>query len=282
MGPTLARRVPPDPTTGRSLLSRRKFFSHVVPHHVIGIDSPIELCPYVLDIVVPGLYTAGDRTPVRPAAHHDALSRTLLAELSGTGSSDARPSWALIGAGSLGSKLALHLARAGDGARASHRQVSNDPTQRRPPRDQSRRRATCHALWTNAKAIVLCDSLRGLNHNATPRVVDARAMLASGNRGRQPFPKQSWALVNATASLAVREAFASTERVTARVIETSLFGRGKVGVIRRSKVRIVIPIPMIWPRNVTHSWHRTPPCRNSFSVRMMECVRKPWGKGVVH
>ena len=73
--------------------------------------------------------------------------------------------------------------------------------------------------------------LRGLKHSATPVVVDARAVLTSKNRTRQPFPKGTWALVNATASLAVREALASTEQVTTRVVETSLFSQGKVGVV---------------------------------------------------
>ena len=205
------------------LLARR-------PYHIIGTDSPIELCPYVLDIVFPGLYTTGDQTPVRPAAHHHALSRTLLAELSGTDSSTARPPWTLIGAGSLGSKLALHLTRAGDGPALVIDKSAMTP-------HNAARHATIpatddmHFLWTNAKATVLCDSLRGLNHSATPLVVDARAMLTSENRARQPFPKQSWALVNATASLAVREALASTEQVAARVIETSLFSQGRVGLI---------------------------------------------------
>ena len=110
------------------LLARR-------PCNVIGTQSPIELCPYVLDIVSPDLYTNGDKTPVRPAGHHHVLSRSLLAQLSGIDSSREHPRWTLIGAGSLGSKLALHLARAGKGPAVIVDKVGNDTAQRRSPRD---------------------------------------------------------------------------------------------------------------------------------------------------
>ena len=205
------------------LLARR-------PYNVIGTQSPIELCPYVLDIVSPDLYTNGDKTPVRPAGHRHALSRSLLAQLSGIDPSRERLRWTLIGAGSLGSKLALHLARAGNGPA-----VVVDKSAMTP--HNAARHAIIpttgdmHILWMAAKATLLCDSLRGLDHIANPVPSDATSILTSPSSTRGICPKGSWAIVNATASLAVREALASSREVPTRVIETSLFSSGQVGVI---------------------------------------------------
>ena len=58
------------------LLARR-------PIRLIGSESPIELCPYVVDIVAPGLFADGAATQVRPAAHRAAITRGLLARMAG-------------------------------------------------------------------------------------------------------------------------------------------------------------------------------------------------------
>ena len=53
------------------------------PFKVIGSQSPIELCPYVVDIHTPDLFLEGGKTSVRPVAHSHTVSRSLLAQLSG-------------------------------------------------------------------------------------------------------------------------------------------------------------------------------------------------------
>ncbi len=200
------------------------------PCNVIGSRSPIELCTYVLDIVSPDLYTDGNATAVRPAGHHHTVSRSLLVQMSGGDTTRQRPRWTLVGAGSLGSKLALHLARAGNGP-----EVVVDRSTMTP------HNAARHALipmtgdmqilWSNAKATVLCDSLRGLDQTATPIIADASNILMSNTSTGCAWSKRSWAVVNATASSAVREAFAFTNHMPTRVIETTLFARGRVGMI---------------------------------------------------
>jgi hypothetical protein len=45
------------------------------PFHLIGTDSAIELCPYIIEMGAPKLFPAGEATPVRPAAHRDAMRR---------------------------------------------------------------------------------------------------------------------------------------------------------------------------------------------------------------
>lgn len=206
------------------LLARR-------PVHIIGSQSRIELCPYVVEVRRPDLFAEGAETPVRTAAHHHAITRPLLVQMSGGEPTSEPPSWTLVGAGSLGSKLALHLARAGIGP-----DTIVDKSYMTP------HNAARHALipiadamqirWVDAKARILSDSLRGLDQKTTPFVEDVVAVLRSPKAGaRRLWSKHSWTVVNSTASLVVRETLASTDLMPIRVIETSLFAGGHVGII---------------------------------------------------
>ena len=205
------------------LLARR-------PFKVIGSASPIEVCPYVIDVRAPRLFTYGGAKATRAAAHRHIISRPLLAQLAGNASTTERPRWTLVGAGSLGSKLALHLARAGNGP-----DVIIDKSRMRP--HNAARHALVPAtgdmqiLWTDAKARTLSQALRGLNQTTTPIVADAARMAVHRSDAQDAWSNKSWAVVNATASLAVREALGASELMPARVIEASLFSRGRVGVI---------------------------------------------------
>ena len=200
------------------------------PYHLIGSESTAELCPYVMDIWTPQLLSEGGTTMVRPAAHRQAISRTHFAQMSGWPVTTSSLQWTLIGAGSLGSKIALHLARTGRG-----------PTVVVDKSVMSPHNAARHALvpapdhlqvlWTRPKAQLLSDALRGLNHDSTSITHDMIDMLASQDTARSALPKQSWAIVNTTASLVMREALAGCEWMRSRVIDTSLFSRGRVGVL---------------------------------------------------
>ena len=205
------------------LLARR-------PFHLIGSTSPIELCPYIVEIRLPGLFGDDGSTVVRTAAHHHTISRPLLVRMAGRTSTIDRPRWTLVGAGSLGSKIALHLARAGNGP-----DVVVDRSKMRP------HNAARHALvplsgdmqrfWMDAKARNLSHALRGLDQDATALKMDA-VPVAMGRWGVQgAWSRKSWAVVNATASLALREAFGASEWIAPRVIEASLFAGGRLGVV---------------------------------------------------
>ena len=199
------------------LLARR-------PFHLIGSQSPIELCPYVIDVAAPDHFAAGDAMPVRPAAHLDPVSRPLLAQMSGGDSTDnsRRVHWTLIGAGSLGSKVALHLARAGHGP-----EVVVDNAVMSP------HNAARHALMpgTGAKARLLCDALRELDQSARPIVADAGTSSIFRPKDRGIWSNDSWVTVNTTASLSVHEALSAARAMKTRAIEVSLFGGGRVGLI---------------------------------------------------
>ena len=205
------------------LLARR-------PFEVIGSASPIELCPYVVEVGSPRLFADGGATAVRAAAHRHSISRELLARMAGFEPMAERPSWTLVGSGSLGSKIALHLARTGNGPSAV---VDRS---RMAPHNAAR-----HALvpatgemqmaWTDAKARLLSEALSGLNQPATPIAKDVVRMLMSGKDARSAWSRKSWVVLNATASPMVREAFGANDGMPARVVETSLFAGGTVGAI---------------------------------------------------
>ena len=204
------------------LLARR-------PLKVIGTQSSIELCPYIADFRARDLTTNYETITVRPAAQLHAISRTLLARLSGDTTESQHPEWTLIGAGSLGSKIALHLARAGNGPA----KVIDKGSMR--PHNVARHSlvpSTSHLAvpWLNFKATALCDALYELKQEATPVLRDAVDLLTY-KQGVKHWPKGSWATVNTTASSVVREALTATNLVSTRIIETSLFAGGQVGIV---------------------------------------------------
>lgn len=203
------------------LLARR-------PFKVIGTDSPLELCPYVADVSVPALFEHGSRSAIRPAGHRDRIEQNLLRKLAGYG--DGEPvQWTLLGCGSLGSKIAMHLARAGAA-----------PSVVVDKRPMSPHNAARHALvppqraqflWTDNKASLLSEAIQGLG--ATPIAIAEDVVDLVGRRGAgAAWSSETWVIVNATASLNVREALsAAHERLSSRVIECSLFARGQIGLM---------------------------------------------------
>ena len=205
------------------LLARR-------PFEVVGSASPIELCPYVVEVGAPRLLADGGATAVRPAAHRHSISGELLARMAGFEPTAERPLWTLVGAGSLGSKIALHLARTGNGP------STVVDRSRMAPHNAAR-----HALvpatgemqmaWTDAKARLLSEALSGLNQTATPIATDVVRMLMPEKDARSAWSRKSWVVLNATASPMVREAFGASDGMPARVVETSLFAGGTVGAI---------------------------------------------------
>ena len=202
------------------------------PFHLIGSDSPLEFCPYLPEIQLPlGPVRGSSTVVVRPMWHLHAVSRGLLARLSGRQLAPVASPWALIGCGSLGSKIALHLARAGDAPQVliDHDLLSPHNAARHAllpltPSEQ--------AFWLGYKAEALAEAINHLGQSATGHILDARTLLRDARQLKQVLPKRAWTLVNATASLAVREALSvlpGTARP--RVIETALFALGKIGML---------------------------------------------------
>lgn len=200
------------------------------PFHLVGSDSAIELLPYVLDVRATkgrtSLFSLGDDEPVSPAQHIQTLTSALLRGVSGV---PARPALAMLGCGSVGSKLAMHAARSGQTVAA----LSDHSIMR--PHNLAR-----HALggkaagWAKAKK--LAEELKAFGQTPKVYLDDLLVGLDDAKARDAIIPRQATAIVNSTASLTVREALieAVADRRRASTFEVGLFGRGRVGYLLAS------------------------------------------------
>ncbi|MCX9147079.1 Mov34/MPN/PAD-1 family protein [Erythrobacter sp. WG] len=191
------------------------------PVRLIGALSDIELLPYVFEIRAnekrTSLFVEGECEPVGPAMHFQSLTQSLLRTLSGT---LERPSIALLGCGSVGSKLASHAARAGQTVAALSDQASLRP------HNMARHALGPDHVATN-KAEALAHELAGFG--LSPAVYRGDLVTGLGSERDRIIPKGTGAAVNSTASLAVREALVASAdaRLKTRLVEAALFGRGR-------------------------------------------------------
>ena len=202
------------------------------PFHLIGIESNIELSPYMFEVTPARQLRIPESTAVRPAAHNDVITVSLLQRMSGDDEPSDRLQWTLLGAGSIGSKLALHLTRAG---RAPTRLIDSRAMR---PHNAARHalipsRNHRELLWARNKVGLLEDAIAALDQTATSFPEDAVSILQSKHRCRRAWPTDTWAVVNATGSIRVREALsgAPIDKLWSRVIELALFSAGAVGWI---------------------------------------------------
>lgn len=197
------------------------------PWPLMHEDSDIELVPYVLELTPESRLEDAATTPVWPVAMLDRISRKLLARVSGITPSKAGP-FSLIGCGSIGSKLALHLARSG----VAPRHVMDKNAMR--PHNAAR-----HALvpenpvveyGAEPKAKALAQCIEKFNQNCKPFVDDAISLTSDSELLKKFCPKDTFAVVNSSASLSVR-AVVSKAPMSARVVETILYSSGDVAVM---------------------------------------------------
>ncbi|WP_281349801.1 ThiF family adenylyltransferase [Marichromatium bheemlicum] len=200
------------------------------PFPLIGTESPIELIPYVVSTPISDFCANGDAVPVEPASHVHTLSRNLLRRLSGVEDMKTPKPWTLLGAGSLGSNVAISLGRMGDGPSVT---VDNDYF--------SPHNAARHALLPdNAsgmgllgnKAFALQQALLCLAQNTEALSAHVLDVLADPKLLKKAVPRNAWAVVNATASLAVRDALMeAAPKLHAPVIEAAIWGRGAAATL---------------------------------------------------
>lgn len=202
------------------------------PYPVIGSDSPIELCPYVIDVAPPTFLALGDRTSVFPIGHRHAITVPLLRQLSGYNGNDGSLNWVQVGCGSLGSKIALHLARAGrsPGTVIDRGYLSPHNAARHALAPDA---GAMHLHWIEGKARALADAIEGLGQKPIAVARDVIPVSRHADLAKKWLPRKSWAIVNATASLAVREALGSVPPgiEIPRVLEASLFAGGQIGLL---------------------------------------------------
>jgi hypothetical protein len=200
------------------------------PFHLIGESSNIELVPYWLEIKFPQMLPDGEGTPVFPLGLQQAISENLLRSFSDEPEPLEAKSIALVGCGSLGSKIAIHLARSGH---APGRVIDKGYL--------SPHNAARHALlpemgimeldWVRPKANAVASAISSLDQQTKDVHADVSQAGHDRELRRKLFPRKVKIIINATASITVREALAQipTQEMSARVIETSLFSQGGVG-----------------------------------------------------
>lgn len=197
------------------------------PCHLIGSPSDIELLPYIIELRPSPerttLFAAGAEEPVGPATQLDVPNPTLLRSVSGA---PEIGSVAMLGCGSVGSKMAMHLARSG-----VQIPVVSDRSGLQP--HNMARHALARSALAASKASELAGELTHLGQSPQVHKGDLVADLATREGRRLVLPKQAAFAVNTTASLGVREALSSlaAKDVKIRLAEAALFGRGHGGFL---------------------------------------------------
>ena len=207
------------------LLARR-------PYPVIGGRSPIELCPYVLELGGDDDLSSRSFKVVRPAMHREGISENLMREASGDKRVGPRAPWSLIGCGSLGSKLAIHMARAGCA-----------PTSLIDRANMSPHNYARHAIYPTggsskyglmgAKVSLLKDALAGLGRTPKDHDLDVVSYMTAQQSLGPLIDKDCFAVVNTTGSPTVRETLGATaySGTRPRVVEACLLGYGEAGLM---------------------------------------------------
>lgn len=197
------------------------------PCHLIGIPSDIELLPYLVELrAVKGrasLMAAGDKEPIAPASQRDTTNPVLLRHVSGA---PAIAPVAMIGCGSVGSKMAMHLARAGVEIPVLCDQGIINP-------HNMARHALARPPFSLPKASELAKEIKHLGQSPAVFEDDLVTSLKVRESRKIILPKQAGYAINSTASLAVRETLSvlAAKDIKPRLAETALFGRGDGGFL---------------------------------------------------
>lgn len=191
------------------------------PCRIEGQESDIEIIPYLVWLAFRDGRPIRPPAAVEPLAQRDSITPKLLRRVSGTATGAA--AWALLGAGSLGSKIALHRTRSGSAPSVVVDRAALGP-----------HNAARHGLypdpfgWVDYKADALVEVLGRLGAATVSETRSAAAVLPaidSGRFGRNQF------LLNTTASLVVREALVRRGGDATRGVEAVLYGRGRFGLL---------------------------------------------------
>lgn len=196
------------------------------PRRLNGSDSNIEILAHIAPLRAPegGLSRPDDE--VRPLGLRDKISPGLLRRMS---ADPELPRWAMIGCGSLGSKIALHAGRSGNAPVlvADKKELLPHNAARNglyPPA------AELQLGWLTPKAQELASALSGLGAKAEGLLGDHRDV-ADRLRSLKGKQRPQW-LVNTTASMVVLESLAlPTMADLPRIVEMSLYNGGGLGYV---------------------------------------------------
>lgn len=206
------------------------------PFRVIGDDDSIELIPYMAACHVDDKKTPisgaavkfREDSPVYPLGHRHALTGKLLRQMSGGLDILEKGTIVHIGCGSVGSKIAMHLARAGHG-----------PFKLIDKSNLSPHNAARHALVpfpempVQPKALLLANQINLLRAEAEPENIDLVEVSHQKNNIRNIIPADTRLAIETTGSIAVRELLAhlSPEKFPGRILHAALYQAGESGLM---------------------------------------------------
>lgn len=192
------------------------------------IGSPgrsVEALPYLVKWPISDNPLLRQQAEVSPAFHIHALSPELLAIASGMNLTVPSPHIVVLGCGSLGSKIALHLGRAGFG------NMTFVDSESFSPHNNAR-----HALITPrgpyvSKAVEMQNAFRQLSHSNTKAFdEDAVPLLFEEAKHGEVFRQEVGLVIDATASLRMLEAEtlpSSLDSSPLRLARSAMFGQGR-------------------------------------------------------
>lgn len=196
------------------------------PAALIGAPGQsVELLPYLMTFRATTRGTLLERATVGGCLHENSLSPESLARTSGLAPIDLSLSIALIGCGSLGSKIGLHLGRAGFG------QLSFIDDDRFSTHNAARHALLpADAIFPPAKALMMQAAFARLGHTATQaRNQDAAVAFLQDDAFRKIVPEDNSLIIDASASLKVLEAAChsdSLNNANHRFVRVALYGQG--------------------------------------------------------
>lgn len=198
------------------------------------VGSPgrsVEMLPYVARYEIDPRAPLERKASAHPAFHAHALAPELLARTSGHSLPATNAKVVLLGCGSLGSKLGLHLGRGGFGNLTF---VDNEAMS---PHNLAR-----HALVEEVTALLqpnkaehMRDAFTKLSHRDARAInADAVSVVTDAGRFADVVPADATLVVDATASLQVLAAASRSAPLTGhtgRLARAMMYGQGRCGVL---------------------------------------------------
>lgn len=191
------------------------------PTNVIGTTSQFEMLGYKMQLSLPAKLAVDDTTPVSAVAFSSPISSRLLKRTSALQEQSKELQLTFVGCGSLGSKVAMHVARGGgraalliDGKLTAAHNVARHallPDDVANFQGKAKRLAQIMGSFASKPPKFVASDVRGLNFNAA--------------KYRDFFRGEQSVVVNTTGSSAVRDFFAKA-KFAARVIEGALIRHG--------------------------------------------------------
>jgi hypothetical protein len=202
------------------------------PAPLVGSSGrSVEVLPYVVRYVIDPKALLERKTSAHPAFHAHALSPELLARTSGHPLPATRAKMVLLGCGSLGSKLGLHLGRGGFG------DLTFVDKEAMSPHNLARHALVdeMSVLLPPNKAEHMKTAFAKLSHQDTRAInADAVSVFTEATRFADVVPADAALIVDATASLQVLAAASKSAPLAGhagRLARATMYGQGRCGVL---------------------------------------------------